>query len=193
MALADLFKLHDPALADQFNEKAYDATKDRKAFKKSLDDVLDQMNNGRTKGPNRMWVVANEIVEFKPTYKKRPVAILGESTFYIPQNHFAQAIETIKTSVDAGELDAFFEGNGNADGSSSTASRGTATKSKRGTGIGNVAKPDDPEWMAKFTAWAEPPSADMVDPVPNSTATKWVPKAFAERGRKAKATGSKKA
>lgn len=193
MALADLFKLHDPALEQTFNKKPYDAAKDRKAFNKSLDAVLDQVNNGRTKVPNRMWSGSNDVIEFKPSFKGRPISIMGETTFYIQEADFAQAIKTIKASVDAGELDDALEGSeGQGDGGSTGATT-TRKPSKRGTGIGNTAKPNDPEWMKAFTDWAGEPDPSIVDPVPNSTATKWVSRAFAERGQKAKAAGGKKA
>jgi hypothetical protein len=188
MALTDLFKLHDPSLADKFNVTPYNASKDRKAFIKSLNATVTQLQSGNTKVPNRMWTAANDVVELKPTFQGRPIVIMGEDTFYVHQEHFAEAIKYITQAVEAGELDDQLEG---AEGSAA-ASAPTAAKSKRGTGIGNVAKPDDAEWMAKFREWAGEPDPSIVDPVPNSSATKWVPKAFAERGRKAKATSGKK-
>lgn len=192
MPITDLFKLHDPSLMDKYNEKPYDARKDRAAFKKSLDAALDQLENGRTKVPNRMWSIANDVVRFEPKFKGRPVEMSGETVFTFHKEHFAEAMQIIKASVDAGELDEALEGSEGGASSTTSAPAGTATKSKRGTGIGNVAKPDDEQWMALFREWAGEPDPSIVDPVPNSSATKWVPKAFAERGKRAKATTSKK-
>lgn len=112
MPISDLFKLHDPALADQYAAKPYDASKDRKAFIKSLDGVVEQYNNGRTKVPNRMWSAANGVVKLELKFKGRPIAVTGEDTFHIPEDRFAEAINIIKKAVEAGELDEALEGCG---------------------------------------------------------------------------------
>jgi hypothetical protein len=110
MALTDLFKLHDPALMEKYQAKPYDASKDRAAFKKALDGVVTQMNEGRTKVPNRMWSVSNDVVKFEPKFKGRPVALMGETVLTIPKERFEEAIDILKSSVDEGELDDVLEG-----------------------------------------------------------------------------------
>lgn len=138
MALADLFKLHDPALVETFKKKPYEASKDRKAFIKSLEAITDQMEKGRTKVPNRMWSIANEIVELKPNYKGRPISIMGEDTFYIPQNHIEEAIETIKKAVEAGELDDALQGSEGQGGSPAVASKPKGSRKSTPQGSLNI-------------------------------------------------------
>lgn len=127
MALTDLFKLHDPSLMEKYQEKPYKADKDRAAFKKSLDAVLEQVDKKRTKVPNRMWSIANDVVLFEPKFKGKPVPMMGETVFTFHKEHFAEAIAVIKASVDAGELDDVFEG---SEGTSSVA-KATAPKQTR--------------------------------------------------------------
>lgn len=108
MALADLFKLHDPELVATFSKKPYDAAKDRKAFTKALDAAVEQHKNNRTKVPNRMWSVANGVVKFQPKFKGEPLSIMDEDTFYVPSERFAEAVAVVKTAVEAGEFDELF-------------------------------------------------------------------------------------
>lgn len=112
MAIDDLFKLHDASLASTFSQKPYDPTKDRAALVKALDAAIEQFNNGRTKVPNRMWSVSNGVVEFKPKFKGKPIALSGTDTFYVPQERFEEAVGVVRKAVEFGELDEVFQSGG---------------------------------------------------------------------------------
>lgn len=66
----------------------------------------------------------------------------------------------------------------------SAAKSGNAGKGNR-TGLGKEAKPDDPEWMARFREVRGEPDPSLSDPVPNSKGTKWIERATYERGKRA--------
>jgi len=137
MPLSDLFKLHDPALEDDFNKKPYKADKDRAAFIKALEAIKGQIKAKNTKVPNRMWSIANEVVKLTPNFKGRPITIMGEKTFFIPENHLDQAIATIKEGVEAGDLDGELEGvDGQGAATAATAKpKGTREPSDQKSGI----------------------------------------------------------
>ncbi len=110
MALDAFLKLTDDKLAKTFAEKPYNPGKDRAAFIKSLNAAKNQFTEGRTKVPNRIWSVSNDVVEFTPKYRGTPVALGGKDTVYLPAERFVEAIDALIASVNAGELDAVFEG-----------------------------------------------------------------------------------
>lgn len=88
-------------------------------------------------------------------------------------------IADVEAKVFDDQIEAAYEGEPASVSKSSNAAKGIRT------GLGNVAKPDDPEWMARFREVRGEPDPSLTDPVPNSKGTKWIERATYERGKRA--------
>lgn len=125
MALDTFLKLTDDKLLERFNEKAYNPGKDRAALVKSLNAAKNQFSEGRTKVPHRIWSAANGVVKLSPKWKGEPLIIGGKEEHGIPEERFADAIDALIASTNAGEFDAVFEGSeGEAKSSGRSGPRG---------------------------------------------------------------------
>lgn len=183
MALKDMMSLIDNKLAEVFHRPAWSKEAARKPLLRGIDHAKRQFETGQTKAPNRWWKVSNGVVALTVKVKGDTFDINGVATNHMPEERFPEFLDKFKAAVEAGEFDDELKSKGNGD-----AEVHIAPARKRGpnTGLGSVARPDDPEWMAKFREKYGEPDAGIKDPVPNSKGTKWVARANMERGKKAK-------
>jgi hypothetical protein len=183
---------------------------DKKAGKAQLVEVVkriaDQIAGEKKNAPNKLWRTRHDgaiIVGMK--LKGEPIPVKNaagevQAEFAIPDGQAEVVLKGLIAAIENTDefdedIQAILENVTNKPRTASQASPQSSTDSKpskRGTGIGNVARPDDAEWMEKFRAWAGDPDPSIVDPVPNTNATKWVARAIRDRGAKGYAARSKK-
>ncbi|WP_174297353.1 hypothetical protein [Sphingomonas bacterium] len=105
MALKDMFAFVKNGLEEQFNSKPRDPVAARKPLLKGIDATLDQFTNGRTRVPNKWWVVNNDIVAFSPKLKGTPLVLNGGTTSHIESADFPAFLAAFRHAVEEGELD----------------------------------------------------------------------------------------
>lgn len=105
MALKDMFAFVKEGLEEQFNTKPRDPVAARKPLLKGIDATLDQFNSGRTKVPNKWWVVNNGIVAFSPALKGTPLVLNGGTTSHVESSNFPAFLAAFRHAVEEGELD----------------------------------------------------------------------------------------
>ena len=106
MALKDMFAFVKDGLEEQFNTKPRDPVAARKPLLKSIDATLEQFGSGRTKVPNKWWVVNNGIVAFSPKLKGTPLVLNGGTTSHVESADFPAFLAAFRHAVEEGELDA---------------------------------------------------------------------------------------
>jgi hypothetical protein len=113
MALSDFLSLVDAKLHDVFHHTAPDPTKARKPFIKKIDATIKQFSEGKQpRGADKWWSANNNVVMFSPTLDGREIKIGKVYPLPIPAERFADALNHLKASVDAGELDDQLVGDG---------------------------------------------------------------------------------
>lgn len=122
MALNDFLSLADPKLANKFAVKAFDPTKPRETLAKRLDTAKSQFLSTEPTRGRKMFKINNSVVELT-----LPIEIGGATTHYIPSERFPHAIDKLKASLEAGELDKQLEFYANGIG----AETGTVERKKR--------------------------------------------------------------
>ncbi|WP_375383589.1 hypothetical protein [uncultured Sphingomonas sp.] len=105
MALKDMFAFVKEGLEEQFNTKPRDPVAARKPLLKGIDSTLDQFTNGRTRVPNKWWVVNNGVVAFSPKLKGTPLVLNGSTTSHVESVDFPAFLAAFRHAVDEGELD----------------------------------------------------------------------------------------
>ena len=105
MALKDMFAFVKEGLEEQFNTKPRDPVVARKPLLKGIDATLDQFTNGRTRVPNKWWVVNNGIVAFSPKLKGTPLVLNGGTTSHVESADFHAFLAAFRHAVEEGELD----------------------------------------------------------------------------------------
>ena len=105
MALKDMFAFVKQGLEEQFNTKPRDPVAARKPLLKGIDATLDQFTSGRTKVPNKWWVVNNGIVAFSPKLKGTPLVLNGGTTSHVESEDFPAFLAAFRHAVEEGELD----------------------------------------------------------------------------------------
>ena len=106
MALKDMFAFVKDGLEEQFNTKPRDPVAARKPLLKGIDATLEQFGSGRTKVPNKWWVVNNGIVAFSPKLKGTPLVLNGGTTSHIESADFPAFLAAFRHALEEGELDA---------------------------------------------------------------------------------------
>ena len=106
MALKDMFAFVKEGLEEQFNTKPRDPVAARKPLLKGIDATLEQFGSGRTKVPNKWWVVNNGIVAFSPKLKGTPLVLNGGTTSHVESADFPAFLAAFRHAVEEGELDA---------------------------------------------------------------------------------------
>lgn len=106
-----LDKLHaliDPKLKETFERKAYDPAKDRGWVVSRLETSKTQFGSTETTrgGGAKWWKLANGVVAFSPTRPdKMPLVVNGQTTLFIPSEHFVTFVDHMIEAVNAGEFD----------------------------------------------------------------------------------------
>jgi len=182
----DWLQLIDDTLGTHFNAPVYDPKKGRAKLVKVIDTAAEQHREGKT--PKlRSWKLGNNnAISFTPKINGKPVIINGKETNYVPAERFQDFLAGMKKSVEAGDLDKEIKAALEDKGTGSLGG-GKKASTPRGQGLGSKARPDDAEWMAKFREKVGEPDPSIVDPVPNSKGSKWVPRANTLRGQNAAA------
>ena len=106
MALKDMFAFVKEGLEEQFNTKPRDPVAARKPLLKGIDATLEQFGSGRTKVPNKWWVVNNGVVAFSPKLKGTPLVLNGGTTSHVESADFPAFLAAFRHAVEEGELDA---------------------------------------------------------------------------------------
>ena len=109
MALKDMFAFVKDGLEERFNTKPRDPVAARKPLLRGIDAALDQHSNGRTKVPNKWWVVSNGVVAFSPKLKGQPLVLNGETTSHVENADFPAFLAAFRHAVEEGELDGEIE------------------------------------------------------------------------------------
>jgi hypothetical protein len=182
----DWLQLIDDTLGTHFNAPVYDPAKGRAKLLKVIDTAAEQHREGKTPKV-RSWKTGNNgAISFSPKIANKPVLIRDKATSYVAAEKFQDFLAGMRKSVEAGDLDKEIKAALDDKGTGSLGG-GKKTSTPRGQGLGNKARPDDAEWMAKFREKVGEPDPSIVDPVPNSKGTKWVPRANTLRGQNAAA------
>jgi hypothetical protein len=106
MALQDFLNLVDAKLHDVFHHVAADPAKARKPFVKKIDATIKQFAEGKQpRGADKWWTANNNVVMFSPTMDGREIKIGKVYPLPIPSERFTDALNHLKASVEAGELD----------------------------------------------------------------------------------------
>ena len=105
MALKDMFAFVKEGLEEQFNTKPRDPVAARKPLLKGIGATLEQFGSGRTKVPNKWWVVNNGVVAFSPKLKGTPLVLNGGTTSHIESADFPAFLAAFRHAVEEGELD----------------------------------------------------------------------------------------
>lgn len=123
-----------------------------------------------------------------PTLNGHRIVLPGEGAqgFVTTTDKMEALGKKFKADVEAkvfdDQIEAAYSGEAKSAAKSSNAAKGNRT------GLGTVAKPDDPEWMARFREVRGEPDASLSDPVPNSKGTRWIERSVYERGKAAAAS-----
>ena len=105
MALKDMVAFVKEGLEQQFNTKPRDPVAARRPLLRGIDKTLDQFNSGRTRVPNKWWVVSNGVVAFSPTLKGTPLVLNGGTTSHVESADFPAFLAAFRHAVEEGELD----------------------------------------------------------------------------------------
>ncbi len=105
MALKDLLAMVDDKLAEVFDRKAYDPSKDRDRFAKRIDATKTKFLQTEPARGQKDFTVANGVVRYEPTLRGNPVVIGGRMVFHIDSGKFVAFLDGLKSSVEGGELD----------------------------------------------------------------------------------------
>ncbi|UYY77519.1 hypothetical protein [Sphingomonas sp. R1] len=182
----------EKALADV---KPFDASKGRDQLIARIDRTLKQLNGEiGLQGGSDFSRKHHNVIHYRPTLKGQRIYLTLDS-----EEHFATTtskmpglLEQFRKDVEAEVYDDQIKHVLTATAPTNIAPTGkrkaAGTGTPRGQGLGKVSRPDDPEWMAKFREKVGEPDPSIVDPVPNSKGTKWVPRANTLRGQSAAAT-----
>jgi hypothetical protein len=193
--VASFLEFIDDKLGINFHAPVYNPTKGRTKLVKVIDKAAEQHREGKTP-PVRSWKTGGDnAISFAPQLSGTPVLIAGKEVNYVPAEHFQEFLKRLKAEVEKGGLDKEIEAALEGETTNKlgiTTRRASGKPSKRGTGLGNVAKPDDAEWMAKFREVYGEPDPSIVDPVPNTKGDRWIAKSVRDRGQKAAVGRGKK-
>lgn len=181
----------DEALIDTFYVTPFDKAGARRAMVARIDRTIKQLKNEKVRGKDDKDFETLEAngVSYVPTLNGVKVDLLdfdGQTGFHATRANLQTMLPLLKKDIENGEhddkLQAAFEAS--SDGSETPAAKPVKTRapSRRGSGLGTVAKPDDAEWMAKFREFVGEPDPSIIDPIPNSKGTKWVAGKNAARG-----------
>ncbi len=145
MALKDFLSLVDDKLRDAFHKVVPDHTKARMQLIKSIDKATKQFNEGKQpRGASKWWSAQNNVVEFTPNLNGKPISIGGKTKSYIPAERFPNALDHLRASVEAGELDGQLAKSNDTDA--------TTPRKIREKGEGGSGKGWSPERRARFEA-----------------------------------------
>lgn len=106
--LEKLHALIDPKLKDTFDKKEYNPVKDREWVAQRLTSTKTQFNATETTrgGGKKWWQLSNGVVAFSPTRKDgAPLVVNGQTTLFIPSEHFVTFVDHMIEAVYAGEFD----------------------------------------------------------------------------------------
>ncbi|MEG8031881.1 hypothetical protein QP179_09960 [Sphingomonas aurantiaca] len=106
--LEKLHALIDPKLKDTFDKKAFDPSKDRAWVVGRLESTKTQYGATETTrgGGAKWWKLANGVVAFSPVRKDgAPLVVNGQTTLFIPSEHFVTFVDHMIEAVNAGEFD----------------------------------------------------------------------------------------
>jgi hypothetical protein len=146
MSLLDkLNALIDPKLKETFDRKAYDPAKDRAWVVARLEATKTQFNSTESTrgGGRKLWALSNGVVAFSPVRPdKQPLVINGQTTNFIPSEHFVTFVDHMIAAVNAGDFDKELK-------SDSTAGTTVAIKTPRKASTGGGAGWSE-ERRAKF-------------------------------------------
>lgn len=106
--LEKLTALIDPKLKDTFEKKAWNPVKDREWIAGRLETTKTQFKATETTrgGGKKWWQLSNGVVAFSPTRKDgAPLVVNGQTTLFIPSEHFVTFVDHMIEAVNAGEFD----------------------------------------------------------------------------------------
>ncbi|WP_298808750.1 hypothetical protein [uncultured Sphingomonas sp.] len=126
MSLKDLLALADDKLADVFNTKGYDPTKDRAKHVKAIDSDIASYGNPEPTRGRKAWKASNNVVEYTSRFP-----ISGKTTHYVPSERFGDFLSKLKNLVETGSFDSDFEAAAKGD---ATAAKTPRKKREPGTG-----------------------------------------------------------
>lgn len=117
MALKDtLYGFFDNVgLAEMFSRKQPDAKALRAPLLKGIANARRQFDKGQTRAPNRWWRASNGVVALTVKVKGDTLDINGVATNHMPEDRFAEFLDTFEEAVNAGEFDAELGNKGNGD------------------------------------------------------------------------------
>jgi hypothetical protein len=127
MALKDLLAWADNKLESIFHSVPHDPAKARKPVLAGIARTEEQWDAvPPSKAPNKWAKQANGIVSFSPKLGGNPLLINGQSTLFLPAEHFPKFLKGLRVAVEEGELDQAI-----LEAQAGTSSSPTATASTR--------------------------------------------------------------
>jgi hypothetical protein len=106
--LEKLHALIDPKLKETFDKKSYAPDRDRAWLVARLQATKTQYGATETTrgGGAKWWKLSNGVVAFSPVRKDgAPLVINGQTTLFIPGEHFVTFVDHMIEAVESGEFD----------------------------------------------------------------------------------------
>ena len=126
--MVDLSKFIDNSLKSEFQAKPYTVDKDRAKLVARFSKAADQFPN--SKAPNKIWKLANGVVEVRVPLGSGALNINGSTTNYVPEGQFKGFITALIEATQAGEFDGALKAIQTAPQAPQKASSGTRTFSE---------------------------------------------------------------
>lgn len=101
--MVDLSKFIDNSLKSEFQAKPYTIDKDRAKLVARFSKAADQFPS--SKAPNKIWKLANGVVEVRVPLGSGALNINGSTTNYVPEGQFKGFITALIEATQAGEFD----------------------------------------------------------------------------------------
>lgn len=111
MALKDALRRINNKLAETFHHTPYDPSAGRTKLVKEIDKIADQHKEGRTKVPNRAWVIGYDSIRLTLRLNGHVIPLPDPETgdpkesSYVPPAEFQAFLGDLRAAVEAGELD----------------------------------------------------------------------------------------
>lgn len=106
--LEKLHALIDPKLKETFDKKPYTPDRDRAWLVSRLQATKTQFSATETTrgGGRKLWVLSNGVIAFSPVRKDgAPLIVNGQTTLFIPAEHFVTFVDHMIEAVESGEFD----------------------------------------------------------------------------------------
>lgn len=184
-----------PEELDLFHKAPFDHAGARAKLVAKITRTMKQLNGEKvaSQGGKDFEPLHNNGVRYLPTLNGVHIDLPGqgdEDGFQTTRSKLISMLPEFAKHVEAGEFDDQLEAAMTSKGLPAsfyklpTNNKSTPRTRRSSTGLGATARPDDREWMEKFTAKYGP--APSPDHVPNTKGTRWATRAAVERGKKSK-------